>query len=244
MSRNNNNLLAYLFVAVTGVFSVGCLLSSCGKTTILPPASNILYQVVNLSPDLLPVDLYIDLAKKNTVSFSYPTPSGYFGLTSIDPPFLIRSSSPLISTANILSIPDTLRNNMRYTLFITGLRNNVRPQDSVTYIFTRDTASAATAGRGKIRFVNASPGSGGLDITANGTTAFANQVYKNVSKFIEVPAGNYDFRIYPTGITTTLLSDLPGITVQDGKLYTLYCRGVIGRTDSAAFGSAVIANKP
>ena len=239
MQKTNSNILAWLTIVIAGAFFLGCFMSSCGKSaTILPQASNLQYQVLNLSPDLLPVDLYIDVTKRNVSSFYYPNPSGYFSLTSIDTPFQIRSSSTTVSTTNILSIDTLLKNNIKYTLFITGYRAD----NSITYMLTRDSSSIPQAGRGKIRFVNASPGSPLLDITANGTVAFSSQAYKNVSKFIEFPAGNYDFKVSPTGFSTTVLTDFPGITVQDGKLYTIYARGVVGRVDSAAFGLGILNN--
>jgi hypothetical protein len=241
MNNKKGNILAYLFFAVAGTLFIASI-SSCGKGAILLPASNTLYQVINLSPDLLPVDLYIDFQKKNTVPFTYPNPSGYFALTSLDPPFQIRSSSTIASTVSLLSISDTLRNNVRYTLFITGLKNAVRSQDTVTYIFTADTATVTTVGRGKIRFVNASPGATTFDITANGTVAFSGIAFKKATPFIELPPGNYDFKAYPTGLPTNVQSDLPGVTVQDGKIYTLYCRGIVGRTDSAAYTLAILNN--
>src|ERR1700744_4147304 len=108
MMSKRKNLFSYILLAIAGVFVFTCLFSSCGKSnTVLPQASNTLYQVVNLSPDLLPVDLYIDNTKKNTSPFTYPNPSGYFSLTSVDTPFQIRSSSTVVSSTNIFGI-DTL----------------------------------------------------------------------------------------------------------------------------------------
>jgi hypothetical protein len=238
-NNKNSGIWGYLFLGAAGIFLIGCLVSSCGKgNLILPPASNIQYQVLNLSPDLLPVDLYIDATKENAVSFNYPYPSGYFSLTSVDTPFQIRASSTVASSVNILSIDTLLKNNLKYTLFITGLKAN----SSITYMLTRDSAVIPTAGRGKVRFVNASPGSNPFDITANGTLAFNNEAFTNVSKFIELPAGNYDFKASPHGNTTTIFSDLPSITIMDGKLYTLYCKGIVGRTDSAAYGLSILNN--
>ena len=242
MNNKNSSVLGYLILGITGIFFISCLTSSCGKAvSTVPAGSNILYQVVNLSPDLLPVDLYINFNKVNTSgSFAYPNPSGYFALTLIDTPFQIRSSTLLASTTNIFSIDTILKNNVSYTLFITGQLASAGTPNAVSYILTRDTSALPTVGRGKIRFINASPGSGGLDITANNTLAFSNQAYKSVSKFIELPAGNYDFKIMPTGVIQTILADLPGVTVQDGKIYTLYSYGIVGRIDSAAFNEAVI----
>jgi len=203
MTRKNNNLLVSVILGAACIFFIGCFISSCGKSkTILPVTANTLYQVINLSPDLLPVDLYIGTIKRNSTHFIYPVPSGYFSLASIDIPFQIRASSTIVSTTNILSIDTVLQSNVKYTLFITGLRAD----SSITYMLTRDTSATTTVGRGKVRFVNASPGSGPVDITANGTIAFRNQAYKNVSKFIELPAGNYDLKIAPTEISNAAMN--------------------------------------
>jgi len=233
------NVLSFLFLGVV-VAMVASFVASCGKSNnVIPAGSNIQYQVVNASTDLLPVDLYIKLLKKNPIPYRYPTPSGYFSLATIDTPFQIRSATISLSPVNILSIDSVLKNNVKYTLFITGFRAN----NSISYIFTRDTASAAKGGRGKVRFVNATAGSNIFNVTANGTTVFTNQAYKGVSKFVEMPAGNYNFRIYPSTSSTTILAEIPNVTIQDGKLYTLYCYGIVGRTDTAAFNMGILNNK-
>ena len=103
--------------------------------------------------------------------------------------------------------------------------------------------AAPISGRGKVRFVNGTAGNNIFNITANGTAVFANQKYQNVSKFVEMPAGMYNFKIYDQSSTTTILSELPNVTVLDGKLYTLYCRGIVGRTDTAAFGMGLLNNR-
>lgn len=233
-----NNRLAFLFWGFMGVLLIPGLLS-CGKNdNVIPVGANIQFQVVNLSPDLLPVNLWVGFQKRN-IPYSYPTPSGYFSLASIDTPIQIRSALATVSTKSYISLDTILKANTKYTLFVTGLRAD----SSVTGIFTIDTAAAPKAGRGKVRFINASPRSGSLDVTANGTLAFKERTYKTVSKFIEMAPGSYIFKITPSGSPATILSTLPSLTVQDGKLYTLYCHGLVGRVDSAAFGAGIIANK-
>jgi hypothetical protein len=76
----------------------------------------------------------------------------------------------------------------------------------------------------------------------NGTKVFNSIAYKGVSTYQQVPAGIYDFKIFATG-TTSVLVDVPLITIQDGRLYTLFTHGLTGRTDTAAIGAAVITNK-
>lgn len=225
-------------VCFAGLLLVSGIIS-CGKAnTVIPVGANIQFQVVNLSPDLRPINLWVGFIKRN-IAYSYPTPSGYFSMASVDTPLQIRSALANVSTANLVSLDTVLRANIKYTLFVTGLRAD----STVTGIFTIDTSSSSTPGRGKIRFINASPRSAGLDITANGTTAFTNRTYKTVSKFIEIAPGNYDFKITPNGVPANVLKTLPRVNIQDGKLYTIYSYGIVGRVDSAAFGVGVIANK-
>lgn len=243
-NSNNSSLSIFLGLFVT-VFLVIPLISSCGKTgSVSPLALNVQYQIINLSPDLGSVDLYINFKKVNRNSYFFPSSSGYFYLTSIDTPFQIRPGQSLIpgtvvSTSNIFNLDFVLKPNMKYTLFITGLAKS----DSLISLFTPDTSALPITGRGKIRFINASPRSQGLDVVINGTAGFTNQQYLKVSPFIEIPVGNYDFQIYPTGSTTTVLKELQNVTIQDGRLYTLYSYGLAGHTDSLAFGAGLITNK-
>lgn len=242
-NRSNISLSVFLFL-FAAVFLVAPFMASCGKgNSVSPSTLNIQYQVVNLSPDLGTVDLYINYKKFNKYSYYYPASSGYFYLTSIDTPFQIRpGKNPITgitpSTGNILNMDDTLKPNLKYTLFITGLVS----KNNVSRLFTVDTTSLPPTGRGKLRFINASPLSPGFDIVANGVTAFKNQKYLVPSVYRELPAGNYDFQIFPTG-TTTILKDLQNITIQDGKSYTLFSYGLAGYTDSLAFGAGVLTNK-
>ena len=78
---------------------------------------------------------------------------------------------------------------------------------------------------------------------ANGTMAFANNTYKKVTPFIEVPPGNYEFRFTQAGVPTNELGKITNFPVMDGKLYTLYSYGIGGRVDSARFGANVLINK-
>jgi hypothetical protein len=247
MHKRKNRVLSVFLLLFVAVFLVMPFVSSCGKAgTVNPSSLNIQYQIINLSPDLGSVDLYINFIKVNQSSYFYPTSSGYFFLTSTNTPFQIRPGTTITAgtaapSFNIFNLNDILKPNLKYTLMITGFKSSSL-SDSLNKIFTTDTSSTPTTGRGKIRFVNASPRSTGFDVTANGTPAFSNVNYPGVSNFIELPAGTYDFQIFPTN-SSALIKDIPNVTLQDGRLYTLYCYGLVGNTDSLAFGSGFITNK-
>lgn len=228
-----------LALPVVAVALVTALMTSCGKTSVAPSALNIRLQVINVAPDLGPVAFYINYIRQPNTVYYYPNAAGYTYLTSLDTPYQIRTA--LASGVTLFQLSnDTLKKNNRYTIYLTGLQSD----KSLSYIFTSDSTTAPAIGRAKVRFVNASPTATGFDIYANGTIAFSNRTFKSISDFIELPAGMYTFTVYNKGDNTNLLAQLANITVQDGRLYTVYTRGLLGHTtDTAAFTASISTNK-
>ena len=248
-NNNKSKILVSLFLFTIGVMTLP-MLSSCGKNgNINPVEAKIEYQVLNLSYDVLPVNLYVSsgndgsFLRQNTTPFNYPSASGYFGLTTIDTPFYIRSASTATVT-NLLKIDSAnLKRKTKYSLFIVGSRK----ANTLSYIFTTDTSTRSRIGRGKVRFVNASPEvegvEGGLDLTANDSVVVARLRYKQVSDFIEMSAGSYNFKIRPSRKPSTTLADLNRTTIEDGRLYTIYTYGLAFKTDTTAFGVGILTNR-
>ena len=199
MATKNSNPLLNLLLFITGILLIS-FISSCGKQGAASPTGlNVQYDLINLSPDLSPVNLFIGFKQANTNPFVFNVDQGYFYLPSIDTPFQIRSA--LVSGTVLFTRSDVLQPGLKYTLYITGNEGN----QSLAKIFTVDTASLPAVGRGKVRFVNASPtATSGLDVYANGTQAFSKILYTNYSKFLELPVGNYDFQIDATGSTMAI----------------------------------------
>ncbi|MBU2585143.1 MAG: DUF4397 domain-containing protein, partial [Bacteroidetes bacterium] len=86
------------------------------------------------------------------------------------------------------------------------------------------TPTTPSLGSGaKIRFLNASVGSPGLDLLINNRKVLSNHTYKLVSYFIDLKPGAHEFKIRGTGSTTDILKDT--LTVDSGKAYTLQLVG-------------------
>jgi hypothetical protein len=246
MSKKNNTINGFLFLIIGAVFSIPYL-SSCGKSSNASSVGlNVQFEVVNLSPNIQPVDLYMDFIKQNTTSYSYPFPQGYFFLNSITMPLQIRSSSTTSASSNFFTVDNlNFQANHKYSLFIAGALNVDTALSTVTPIFTEDDSTATPpVGFGKIRFVDAAIQNTGIDVTANGTIAFSGVKFAAVSPYVLLPAGNYVFQMNQTGLANTVLSTTLGTqTIQDGRLYTLYSYGVPTHTDSSAFNAAIITNR-
>ena len=242
-SKSNRNLLIWVFLLFAGGFLLANI-SSCGKGAgnASPTGLNIQYEVLNLSPDLGPVNLFINFTQANAIGnpFIFGVNQGYFYVPSIVTPYQFRSALTTSDTPiPQLNANQVLQSGAKYSLFIVGSYLS----NSLDTIFTVDTSLAPKTGYGKLRFVNASPSAtGGLDVHANGTLAFPGVVYGKHSDYMQLPAGNYDLQIDAKG-TTTILNEQPLVTIQDGRLYTLYAYGYNNVTDSATFNAAVITNK-
>lgn len=86
------------------------------------------------------------------------------------------------------------------------------------------TPTTPSLGTGtKIRFLNASVGSPGLDLLINNKKVLSNYTYKLVSYFIDLKPGAHEFKIRETGSTTDILKDT--LNVDSGKTYTLQLVG-------------------
>lgn len=239
----NRAITGFLVLFILGVFLTPYL-SSCGKSSQANVVgTNVQLQVLNLSPDVHPVNLYMHYLKQNSYPYYYPTPSGYFFLNNIDTPLQVRSAAT--ATTNLFSISQPgFASNHKYTLFITG---QYLPDSVVTGFVTRDDiASTPPIGFGKIRFINMSIPNTPLDVVANGTVAFSKIGFDSIADYVVIPVGNYIFQINPSSAPgsyiTTNLSTTP-TTIQDGRLYTMYSFGIVGRTDTSAFNAGVLINR-
>jgi hypothetical protein len=238
-AHNHCKIFKWLLLFLAGVVVIPSI-SSCGKQNGASRTGlNIQYNVINLSPDMGPVNLFVNFVQVNAAGnpFVFGVDGGYFYLPSVAVPFQFRLANVAATPVLPLDRTDVLKSGAKYTLFITGSYSSLTP------IFTVDTDFIPPTGRGKLRFVNASPSAiGGLDVYANDTLAFSAVAYPNQTKYIELPVGNYDLKINATG-STNVLNDQPSVLIQDGRLYTLYTYGYTSRADSAAFNAAVITNR-
>ncbi|NCD70898.1 DUF4397 domain-containing protein [Mucilaginibacter agri] len=247
MAEKSNTYIGKMLTLLVAGIMIAPLITSCGKTSTGTANSyNSRLVVANLSPDIMPVDLYIDnkiqnpgtgtATTANVNAYRFPTPTDYVYLQIINSPLQIRSDTGQRSV--LFSTDSVPHQNSKYTLFVTGMKAD----NNIGYVFLTDTDKVAPVGRGKIRFVNASPRSGAFDIYANQTIAFKNIAFNKVSPWLEMPAGDYDFKIYANGDQTTVLKEVKQ-TISDSRLYTMYSYGIVGRTDTAAFNTGLITNK-
>jgi hypothetical protein len=235
---NKQNTYRYM---VYVMFMAVMALASCNANSggvVNPSAATTKISVVNASPDVGPVIVAVGGGTRLGTYFRYPYPSSYYSVSNGPENIQLRDNKNI----TLITRNDTLAVNTSYSLFLMGINASSVSTESLSSMLVADTSSTPALGSGKVRFINVSPRTPGLDVTANGTRIFSSITYKGKSNYQQVPAGIYDFKIYAAG-SSSVLVDVPLITIQDGRLYTLFTHGLTGRTDTAAIGAAVITNK-
>src|ERR1700761_6287485 len=126
-----------LLLSIGAALWLASVISSCGKGPQNEAINlNIRYEVLNLSPDVFPLDIYFNYIKANSGHLTFGVNQGYFSVPSLVQPSYVRSSDIRIDTP-LLRLTDSLKRNVQYSLFITGdVATN-----SINTIFTVDTAT-------------------------------------------------------------------------------------------------------
>ncbi len=87
-----------------------------------------------------------------------------------------------------------------------------------------------------------SPNAPAVDIAVTGgPVVFANRTFKQSTAFTPLDAATYNLEVRLAG-TTTVALPLPGVTLQAGKIYTVFAKGLVGGTGAQALGAQIIVN--
>ncbi|MHB0875336.1 MAG: DUF4397 domain-containing protein [Anaerolineae bacterium] len=93
-----------------------------------------------------------------------------------------------------------------------------------------DTNTAPSAGMARVRFVHLSPDAPAVDIALTGGSVLAsNLTFGEVSDYVNVAVGVRSFEVRPTGTTTVALA-VPGVSLREGLVYTVYVTGMVSGT--------------
>lgn len=178
-------------------------------------------RVFHASPNAPAVDVYANgnpivrnLAYKK-ISQYIPVPSGNYNI-SVYPAG--KTTNPVINT-NVFVPPNSI-----FNVAAIGTLPNI------SLYPIQEPNVAQTSGNACVRVVHLSPNAPAVDIKlADGTTVFSDVSYKEVTKYVCVPAGTYSFNVSPTGTNTVVLS-VPNVQLKANSYYTIYAIGLVGES--------------
>jgi hypothetical protein len=206
-------------------------ISSCkNNDNVFKPVVSSFLNVVNATGDTL--NYFINGTRQNNASSMFP--GGYTLYLPVPAGTqnyqFKKSGSPIV----LFGLPLTLKDSTYNSLYITG-------ETAGGAFHIVDTLLVDTAlNMCTIRFVNASPDAGNLNVTVGDTVNFKNRPFKSCSAFAATGSGRKEVKIYQTGNNTAKVDTT--ITFQPNKAYTLFSKGLLNGTGNSKFNVGVIRN--
>ncbi|MEI6312870.1 MAG: DUF4397 domain-containing protein [Bacteroidota bacterium] len=224
--KNRIILLATLLVSAI------MILPSCKKEEDKTYA-NIL--VTHASPNAPGVDLLVDTKVVNTAALNFPNNTGYLAVESGTRNIKVNASG---TSTTVINADLTFEKDKNYSIFA------VDSLSKISAIVLTDDLTAPASGKAHVRFVHLSPNAPAVDVAvaSSGAVVFGNKSFKEYTAFTPLDAGSYNLDVRVAGTTTVALT-LPTITLEAGKIYTVYAKGFIGGTGAQALGAEIIVNK-
>ena len=229
MSRITKLPLAAL--AVLAVVS----LAGCGDDSTsnpLAPAAPARVMAVHASPDAPAVDLVVDGAVAGS-GLAFPNNTTYLNVTAGTRNVKVNAAG---TTTTVINANLPVSAGKSYSVFANGLVS------SIGALVIEDDLTVPAAGKAHVRFVHLSPDAPAVDVAVTGgPVLFGNKAFQQYTAFTPVNAGTYNLEVRPAGSSTVVLP-LPGITLEAGKIYTVFARGLVSGAGAQALGAQIIVN--
>ena len=215
------------------LMSSAVLFTSCKKDEDVHEHANVM--VVHASPDAPGVDLLVDGTKKNSAALNFPNNTGYLELEAGTRNLKVNVAGTSTTVINA-DVPFT--KDMSYSVFA------VDSVSVISAIVLTDDLTAPAAGKAHVRFVHLSPDAPAVDVAvaSTGDIVFGNKAFKEYTAFTPLDAGAYNLDVRVAGTSTVALV-LPTITLEAGKIYTVFAKGFLGGSGAQALGAEIIVNK-
>jgi hypothetical protein len=207
-------------------------LSSCEDDDKITYA-NVL--VTHASPDAPGVDLLIDDVKVNTQPLTYPNNTGYLDAETGTRNIKVNVAG---TTTTVINGNLDVEADKYYSVFA------VDQVSEITAMVLADDLTMPAAGKAHVRFVHLSPDAPAVDVAvaSSGAVVFSNIEFKESTAFTPLDAGTYNLDVRVAGTSTVALV-LPPVTLQAGKIYTVFAKGFLEGTGAQALGAEIIINK-
>jgi hypothetical protein len=85
-----------------------------------------------------------------------------------------------------------------------------------------------------VRVAHASPDAPAVDIWVNDAVAISNLAFADVTDYLLLPAGDYNFKVTPTGATTPVVIDVD-VTLDKNVAYTVAAANVLASIEPLVF---------
>lgn len=186
----------------------------------------------NASPNSGDLYFFADDNQVNNNSLNFGSALGYYNFYEGDRTISVKNANGTVLASTDL----TLSVGEYFTVFAV---NNSEELELAVY---EDVLINPASGKARIRFINLSPDSDGIDVYDNVLEVASDLTFKEASPFTDLPAGTYTFAFRRSSDDSELA--LKNIQLSPGRIYTIYTKGFVtpitGSND--AFSAEAIYN--
>lgn len=187
---------------------------------------------IHASPDAPAVDLYVDGVKAGS-GLAFPQNTPYLPVRKGTRNIKVNVAG---TTTTVINANLPIATGMSYSVFATDSVSKIAPLVLV------DDRSRPAAGKAHVRFVHLSPNAPAVDVALQGgAVVFGNKAFREYTAFTPLNAGTYDLEVRLAN-TGTVVLPLSGITLESGKIYTVFAKGFVGGAGAQALGAQIIVN--
>jgi len=211
---------------------------ACKKNNDAPTINTSIDSLNFINAYSIPFNIYLNGSRLNSNSnLSIGGSSGYYTVPSGKQTYQVKkvfdASTAVVQT--LFSYTPDLTAHHYYSLFVAGA------SDSSAFVIQDNLPLGdTTSGVCQVRFVNASPDAGNVDLSIGGIT-YPNQAFKTGSAFGHVDTATLSpIILIKSGTTDTLING--HYPLLQGYIYTFYAKGSLTGTGNSALGIGVTVN--
>ncbi len=230
-----NKIMKKNFIYVLSAVAVLAFsLTSCKKEEAKEYAK---VMVTHASPDAPDVDLLVDGTKQNSTALTFPNSTAYLQVEAGTRNIKVNGAG---STSSVIDANIDFAKDGNYSIFA------VDSFSKISAVVLEDDLTAPASGKAHVRFVHLSPDAPAVDVAVQGASdvIFDNVSFKGNTAFTPLTADNYILEVRLDQNSAVVLT-LPSITLEAGKIYTIFARGFAGATagTNQALNYQIIVNK-
>ncbi len=230
-----------LFGKGLAAFAILLSLTSCDDDDVMD-RENARVLVVHASPDAPGVDLLVDNNKVNASALTFPNNTGYLDVEAGTRNVKVNATG---TNTSVINADVTLTKDMAYSVFAYDVASSLKP------LVLMDNLAAPASGKAHLRFMHLSPGAPAVTVgVLNGNNfvpLFSNRSFETAATatanqgFTPVDAGTYTVQVRVAGTETAVLT-VPNVALQNGKIYTVFARGIVGNQTTPLGASVIMHN--
>lgn len=182
-------------------------------------SNNSRVRVLHASPDAPAVDVLVnDSVAIEDLSFGNVT--GYVSLP--EGTYSVKGRPANSNGPDVINTSLNLRGGRDYTVAA------LNPFASIEAKVFEDKNILKNDDKAKLRAIHLSPGAPAVDVALKGgAVLLSNLSYKNASEYLRLNPGTYDLEVRVAN-TNTVVLDIPGVKVEQNKVYQVYAVGLVG----------------